>query len=174
MSLHHPDSPEEFQALLTNAASEGKVTIVDFFTSWCGPCKRIAPDYKRLAEGNTDINFVKFQCDGDEDREEFSEEIGINCFPTFRFYWDGKECEEYRVRGSDLNKVEQYATHLHEELSTLRAEDIGLDPSRWGNDRATLRDNDEFVREVRNTGYRRIVYSPDKSWAEFLEDVRRS
>lgn len=174
MALSHPESPEEFQELLAKASREGRVTVVDFFTSWCGPCKRIAPDYKRLAEENPEINFVKFQCDDDEDRQEFAEDIGINCFPTFRFYWDGEECEEYRVRGADLNKVEHYAGHLYKELSALDAEDVGLTPDRWGTDRAVLRDNEEFVREVMSTGYRKIVYSPDESWAQFLEDVRQS
>lgn len=174
MSLHVPSTPAEFQVLLDQAAREGKVTVVDFFTSWCGPCKRIAPEYKRMATDTPEVTFVKFQCDGDDDREEFAGEIGVDCFPTFRFYWDGEECKEYRVRGSDLNKVKQYVAHLHKELSALDANEVGLGTNRWGNDRASLRNNAEFVKEVQNTGYRRIVYPPDDSWAEFLEDVRRS
>ena len=174
MSLVVIETREEFNRVLHDASADGKVVVVDFFTSWCGPCKKIAPDYKKLADRNTGIVFAKFQCDGDEDREDFSEEIGIKCFPTFRIYWDRDECDDYRVLGSDLNKVEQYATHLHNELSPLDVGDVELSPTRWGTDRPSLRENDDFVNKVKDTGYRKIVYSPDPSWAEFIEDVRRS
>lgn len=168
----HPSSFREFESILRDAEQNNRVVVVDFFTSWCGPCKRIAPDYVRLSERNPHITFVKFQCDGDDEREEYSQDIGINCFPTFRFYWDGKECEDYRVKGSDLNKVEQYALHLHAELSPMDASDAGVDPETWGTDRASLRENTKFVERVRATGYRRLVYAPDPSWIDFLEDVR--
>lgn len=173
VNLFFPSTPDDFKDVLKQSSEEGKVVVVDFFTSWCGPCKRIAPEFKRIADAMPGVNFVKFQCDGDEDRDEFARDIGINCFPTFRFYWDGDYDDQYCIRGSDISKVEKYARHLHEALSALDAREAKLDPEFWGNDRTALRNNEDFVKRVQMTEYRKLVYPPNPSWAEFLEDVRQ-
>ena len=35
------------------------IVFVDFWASWCGPCKAFAPVYEKAAEENTDIVFAK-------------------------------------------------------------------------------------------------------------------
>lgn len=65
---------------LWNSVSDGKAFVLDFYTSWCGPCKRISPFVEELACQNSEIMF--FKADGDEatDLLDFFEVRG---FPTF-------------------------------------------------------------------------------------------
>jgi thiol-disulfide isomerase/thioredoxin len=51
-------SPAEFDKLL-QSAGKGKLVVVDFTATWCGPCKMISPMYQQLSELYTKAVFVK-------------------------------------------------------------------------------------------------------------------
>lgn len=76
-----------------HAASEGKLVVVDFTASWCGPCRFIAPYFEELAEENPDVEFVKVDVD---DAEDVAGECGISAMPTFQFYKGGVKIDEMR------------------------------------------------------------------------------
>lgn len=46
-------SKEQFDALLAGS----KPVVVDFFATWCGPCKMFAPTFEAAAEKHADIEF---------------------------------------------------------------------------------------------------------------------
>jgi thioredoxin len=64
---------------------EGKLpVIVDFYATWCGPCKRVAPILEKLAKkyaGKIDI----YKVDVDEERD-LAAAHGIQSIPTMYFY----------------------------------------------------------------------------------------
>lgn len=62
------------------------VVIIDWTASWCGPCKAIAPKFKKLSEVFQDVaTFVKIDID---EFDEVPEEI--QAVPTFHGLANGK------------------------------------------------------------------------------------
>ena len=60
-----------------------KPCIVDFYADWCGPCKRIAPIMKELAEQyQDDVLFYKINVDNER---ELATVFGISSIPTILF-----------------------------------------------------------------------------------------
>lgn len=47
----------EFYELSRRTA--GKLLVVQFTATWCGPCRRVAPQYEALARRTPDVEFVK-------------------------------------------------------------------------------------------------------------------
>ena len=68
---------------LTTALDENDVVVVDYWATWCGPCKRIAPFYKELDEKHEKVCFLKVDIDQAEDLATSQE---IQCMPTFHIY----------------------------------------------------------------------------------------
>merc|ERR1712176_269423 len=77
-------SVEEYN---TAIAGSGLV-CVDFFATWCPPCRMIAPILGGWAE-KYEGNCLFYKVDVDE-LEEVSMEAQIECMPTFLFFKDGK------------------------------------------------------------------------------------
>ena len=63
------------------------VTIVDFWASWCGPCKMQAPILDELAEELTDVKFGKVNVD---EEQQLAIRFRVDAIPTLCFYRDGK------------------------------------------------------------------------------------
>lgn len=62
-----------------------KVTIVDVWAEWCGPCKRFAPIFERLSQQYEDIEFVKLNAD---ENSEFLQKWSIRGIPTIMVFLD--------------------------------------------------------------------------------------
>lgn len=75
---------ENFESL----RSGGQPFMVDFWATWCGPCRMIAPIVAELAdEYNGKITVGK--CDVEEN-DEIAAEFGIRNIPTLLFFKDGQ------------------------------------------------------------------------------------
>ena len=69
----------------TNSADQ--VVVVDFFATWCGPCKMLAPVLEKAAEELTNVQFYKVDID---EEMELANQYKIMTVPTLLFFKDGK------------------------------------------------------------------------------------
>ena len=65
-----------------------KLTLVDFWAEWCGPCKQIGPILEEIAEEKKDrLRIVKLNID---ENPETPQKYGVRGIPTLMFFKDGK------------------------------------------------------------------------------------
>jgi thioredoxin 1 len=62
--------------------------VVDFWATWCGPCRMVAPIIEELA-AKYDGKIVVGKCDV-EDNEDLAAEFGIRNIPTILFFKKGE------------------------------------------------------------------------------------
>lgn len=70
-----------------NEIKEG-IVLVDFYATWCGPCKMQSPIIDNLKEERSDIKIMKVDVDKEED---VARTYGIMSIPTLMLFKDGKE-----------------------------------------------------------------------------------
>lgn len=75
----------EFNSLI----AKGNV-VVDFFATWCGPCKRLGPVLHQIAEEPAfqSVTFIKLDVDKNPD---LTQQYGVRSMPTILFFSNGKE-----------------------------------------------------------------------------------
>ena len=61
--------------------------LVDFWASWCGPCRMLSPIVDQIAEERTDIKVCKVNVD---DQEELAMRFGIMSIPTLIVFRNGE------------------------------------------------------------------------------------
>jgi len=75
-----------FEAMVLN---NERPVLVDFWATWCGPCKQVAPEMEKLAakyDGAVDV--VKVDVDANP---SLSQKYGIMSIPTIAFFRPGQQ-----------------------------------------------------------------------------------
>ena len=71
----------------------GKVTVVNFWASWCGPCMAMLPHERELVERLKDKPFILIGVNGDETREK-AKEVMAKEKMTWPSFWNGDKDDE--------------------------------------------------------------------------------
>ncbi len=69
---------------------DGRLTIVDFWAPWCGPCRVLGPIIDRLKDENEDINVIKVNVD---ESNMLATEFNVRNIPTVIVFKEEKEIE---------------------------------------------------------------------------------
>ena len=84
--------------------------VVDFWATWCGPCRMVGPVISKLAE-KYDGKIVVGKCDV-EDHEDLASEFGIRNIPTILFFKGGEVIDKVVGAQSEAKLDEKFQTLL--------------------------------------------------------------
>jgi len=110
-NIHHITTTAQLQSLLASAGS--KLVVVDYFTTWCGPCKAIAPVFNDLANQHS-AHCVFIKVDADRARELCMEK-GVQGYPTFHFYHHHSLVDSFS--GADVQRLRSIIERHVEDAS---------------------------------------------------------
>ncbi|TFJ87278.1 hypothetical protein NSK_001610 [Nannochloropsis salina CCMP1776] len=94
-------SPDDFDKLVTGAGE--KLLIVDYSTTWCGPCKMMAPKFDEMSS-RFDAVFVKVIGDSTPEAGQLLKREGVRSVPAFHFWKNGKRVDS--ISGADPERLE--------------------------------------------------------------------
>ena len=103
MALQHAND-ETFDTMIGNG-----ITLVDFWATWCGPCRMFGPIFESVSEKMTDVNFVKFEID--ETNRRTPAKFGIRSIPSILAFKNG-ELVEARTGLMDEETVVSWINEL--------------------------------------------------------------
>ncbi|NQU75974.1 MAG: thioredoxin [Planctomycetes bacterium] len=100
-------TPEQFNTTVLKA---DQPVLVDFYATWCGPCKVLAPTIDQLAnEYGSSVKFVRVN--GDKS-DQLMTEYGVEAYPTVMIFSKGKPAKTL----IGLHAAEDYRSALNSAL----------------------------------------------------------
>ncbi len=93
---------------ISDILTNNKVTIIDFWAPWCGPCRMVGPIIEELATDNPNVAIGKLNVD---ENALTANKYGIRGIPAIFFYKNG-EIIERMVGVSSKDKLQSKINEL--------------------------------------------------------------
>ena len=74
------------EATFESAVTDHDIVLVDWWASWCGPCKMFAPTFEAASEKNEDVLFGKVDTEAEQ---RLAAAAGIQSIPTLMIFREG-------------------------------------------------------------------------------------
>jgi thioredoxin 1 len=124
--------------LLTN---NDRLIVLDFYATWCGPCKRMDPIIKELETKYSEkVDFYKI----DVDKNEIDDALGISAMPTYLFIKNSTNLEQIEGAMSKEKMEMLIVKHMNTSSETLTYDDSSDTNSDFYNADENHGNSDEF------------------------------
>lgn len=152
-----------WKEVLTKAKQEDKLVFIDVYTSWCGPCKKMAAEVFPLKEvGDVfNPNFLNYKIDAEKGEGiEIAKKFGVKSYPTYLFV-NGDGELVYRSGGYNLPKI-----FLNEAAIAIKEKHDPKPLAKWEDEYTAGKRDKDFLKGY--IGKRAVVKAPN---GPLLEEV---
>lgn len=107
---------QNLQSIVKKATDDKRLVVLDFFATWCGPCRSLGAQLPQIAKENPEVVFIK--CDIDANQEVTSL-FGITGVPNVKFliFKENEITIVNQVSGCNVPEIRNKIGRLREKLN---------------------------------------------------------
>ena len=84
------------------------LVVVDFYATWCGPCKMLTPVLHEISDERSEASFIEIDVD---EAQDIAKKFEVTSLPTVVFLKDGKEMNRFigvRQKNEIISMLDQH------------------------------------------------------------------